>query len=884
MTLLALLASLAFAQPAPPEPCADLFGPEAEGRDPGRCVYMYARRSGDYDGAIAFMATVVDARPDWAWSRLTLGNLRMDHGEVDGAWTELERAADAFREAEIPKGEVFARLNLTQLAGRNRRVEDVREQLDRAVDVATLSGDDSLQRIVLSQRLRTMWQHKRDLDLTLSRAQALHEQLTPEDDYQTRLVALHVMIQVAAELQRDDVWLTAYPKLLTLLQENDDAYAESMVRTGILQYLSARPHLQERVLDGRDFVEEALAVADLARKGDNPWTEVDTLYRAALVSDDEATARAFVERARKVGVSLEEAYYLPGLEAAWAAKLSEWDPEEGLALAESLGALDATLNLESRAAKARFVAHHRLGNRVERAKEAEAFRSVATEIFDLGVDNGRSWRADWDADFHDLAWVVAEDGDLAAAHEILESTRAQAVRSALDRSDVSEVLIDDVALRERYQKARTRLEGAEEDLGYATEADLAEAAAALQAAREEVAHIVDELNTSAPEYAALRRTKPVELSAIQARLGPDEAVVTFQLPVQSAEFAEPWAMVIRADEVRSYPLPPLNQLDERVRLFAGMHGVSGVAGARLYDELLGPAFPDGPPSKLTVIPEGPLYGLPFAALRATAESPPLGAAAQVVQAPSVSLWARWSEVEPAADGAVVAFADPTFGEDAVLLRVDKMPPRLDQAAAEVEALRGLDAQIFVGAEASETGWLPTNPRLVHFAAHAVVPSHDPGSAGLLLAPGEGTDGWLSTGEIVAEDLNGAVVVLSACQSAGGGVVGAQGPEGLAPAFQQAGASAVLATLWPLRDDHARGFAVAFYGFVDQGQSLGQALQSAQSLMHDAGHAPEGWAGIVLIGNPDVVLKPGGTAPTIPWWPLAVVFAGAIGLGIARSRA
>ena len=64
-----------------------------------------------------------------------------------------------------------------------------------------------------------------------------------------------------------------------------------------------------------------------------------------------------------------------------------------------------------------------------------------------------------------------------------------------------------------------------------------------------------------------------------------------------------------------------------------------------------------------------------------------------------------------------------------------------------------------------------------------------------------TDGF-SRGRLRQLDLRGRLVVLSACESAGGSVLSGEGPLSLARAFFAGGAGAVVATRWPLRDDDA----------------------------------------------------------------------------------
>ena len=58
-------------------------------------------------------------------------------------------------------------------------------------------------------------------------------------------------------------------------------------------------------------------------------------------------------------------------------------------------------------------------------------------------------------------------------------------------------------------------------------------------------------------------------------------------------------------------------------------------------------------------------------------------------------------------------------------------------------------------------------------------------------------------EIVALPLDDKIVLLSACSGADGEIAHGEGVVGLAHGFFQAGARAVVAGLWPVRDEDAR---------------------------------------------------------------------------------
>jgi CHAT domain-containing protein len=138
----------------------------------------------------------------------------------------------------------------------------------------------------------------------------------------------------------------------------------------------------------------------------------------------------------------------------------------------------------------------------------------------------------------------------------------------------------------------------------------------------------------------------------------------------------------------------------------------------------------------------------------------------------------------------------------------------------------------------------------------------------VLAPGDSKeDGLLRTGEIAALPLGGKLAVLSACRTNAGTVLRGEGVMSLARAFFQGGAQAVVASLWPLRDEATARFFDRFYRHLSRGLSLSAALKATQSESLEAGVPAADWAGVVVLGRGDLVPLPGGRStppPLAPW--------------------
>ncbi len=365
---------------------------------------------------------------------------------------------------------------------------------------------------------------------------------------------------------------------------------------------------------------------------------------------------------------------------------------------------------------------------------------------------------------------------------------------------------------------------------------------------------------------------------------------------------------------RAYRLPGRGELRPAVRLLNGTFdrrdGADAVPGASLYRRLLGKPLAELPPGvrRLVLVPDDALHQLPFAALRPSPKTPPLAARYELTEVPSATLWLSWKGRRPApAPIPALALADPPLpGREkpavpaapaatdraaaaafAAGIRLGPLPYARQESRAVVRALGGGSVRR-LGADASEA-YLKSTPLLqfgiLHFATHAVTDEANPDRSGVLLAPGApNQDGLLQIREIVDLDLDGRVVVLSACSSNTGALLRGEGVMSLARAFFQAGAHTVVASLWRLRDDETADFFARFYRHLGKGTSVAAALQAAQRDLIAGGAPAAAWAGIVVLGDGDLVPLPGGRKGwEVPAWAWVVGVGALLVLGFAALR-
>ena len=141
------------------------------------------------------------------------------------------------------------------------------------------------------------------------------------------------------------------------------------------------------------------------------------------------------------------------------------------------------------------------------------------------------------------------------------------------------------------------------------------------------------------------------LDAVQAALGEDEALLSFQIGLWETYERNfgggSWLVVVTRHGRTVHRLPDRVPLSDAVPVFtgllAGSHGAEHPGAVRLFRDLMADAVAALPPgiTRLVMIPDGALHRLPFEALRASPDGAPLGAQYELTFAPSATLWLQW---------------------------------------------------------------------------------------------------------------------------------------------------------------------------------------------------------------------------------------------------
>ena len=142
-----------------------------------------------------------------------------------------------------------------------------------------------------------------------------------------------------------------------------------------------------------------------------------------------------------------------------------------------------------------------------------------------------------------------------------------------------------------------------------------------------------------------------------------------------------------------------------------------------------------------------------------------------------------------------------------------------------------ERRVATGSGATRSAFLKAlqESEVVHFAGHGLL-DQDPGLSGIFLAPGLEVD---KGGILFGRDIQDCssprlrLIVLSACETSSGNQKRTEGLAGIALAFLEAGAPAVLATQWGIPDESAAAIMTDFHKNLVLGMSGRRALREAQ---------------------------------------------------------
>ncbi len=848
-----------------------------------------------------------------AWAQLVRGHVALGENE-ESALAHYRAAAAEFARIGPPQGEVKARANLRNILQRRGESTAAAAEASRALAVAERANDPDLLTLALVLEATQLMESGGDLGRAgrnLRRAEALLFPRGPAVRQRSCLVAL---AGLSFRLARYDEATGYYRRLFDLYRADDDSRGLATIAYSLA--LTRQRQLEEQPEpDGIDQIEQlARHALDLARVADSR----DVVQRSLQLLGENERARGRREEAREIlDQSLARARELRQPERVantlWSlAHLTEGSAAAGFAreataVAVSIGdprSLAIALQGRMRVDWRTLPRPAAVASCLEALSVIESLRAYQPEeesrigLFSAWTQNYR-WLAG--------RLLDGETPDLARAFEVMERMRGRFLLESLIASGTPSPELD-AATRKREEAALTALAGVQLRLLDPRLPEAERAPLLRELERRELD--LQEVRAAGGEASPPTESVVAPLASVRAALGPDEALLLFQLGSWRNLYGDfaggSWSIVLTRGEARVVRLPDRAEIEALLPVFLGLlerrDDREASAAARLGEMLLGPALRNLPRSvrHLILVPDGALYNLPWDVLRTSRESEPLSLSYEIALVPSATLFTHWrSRPRSTPSRGALVFADPTSPNPGRAAAATRGGSTIASASSILEAAQ-LGPLPFARREGRRVARLLPRSELLlgdrateqelarmdlapfaalHFAAHATADAAHPDRSAVLLA-----DGLLQPREIAALPLAGKLAVLSACRTADGAVISGEGTMSLARAFFQAGAPTVIGSRWPLADDEAERLSASFYRALAQGATAGGALAQARREAAEAGLPPAAWAGLVLMGDPSFTLPLAlqrSARFSLPPWLFALI--GAL-LGIAAAGA
>jgi CHAT domain-containing protein len=846
------------------------------------CLYRVAVRERRLPEVRDRLVRLGAGTADHPWPTMVLGYATQEDDETR-ALRLYETAARGFVAQRDPEGEVLARHNLRNLYFRRGGAAAAAEQVALALASAETSGQPlTIARASVLEASHVV-QAGGDFGRawrTLQRAQRL---AFPDGPIGLRRSILLALANASFYLGRLDESIAALEGHRALMAEDGSTVDAATVAFNLLNARLTRAEQRPRPGARERLTSEATGVL----------AEVQRLARPALVAQthrvladltrttDATSAAAHLQQCLALEKSLEQ----PELRASclWTQSLLEARRDPAQAERASRAAIDALkatpnspLLVYAWQARLRFTWHTMQEDAaIPAALQAlDAIERLRARQQDEGTRAGVF--SQWARDYY---WLVgqllqADTPRLAQAFEVGERLRARTLLEHLARSGVAAPAQGGPTPQsDARDRVRQRIVDAQRRLLGAT----ARSESGPYPGGNEQRALLDQLQLLELEErdldtsAGAASSHPVAfatLDDVQRGLDDSEALLWYSMAPWEDVYGDfgggAWLVTVTRRDVRVHRLPSGVDLQSQVTAFVGLLRDRdrpadrwAPAAERLGRTLVEPALGDLPRAvqRLVIVPDGDLHALPFEALTTGAGSRPFGEQFDIALVPSATLWLRLRRQRtPATMRTALVLADPDLAGGVALdgSRLGALPWARREAHAIARTLQLDDSQVREGRGASERFLKSASLHDVavsHLAAHARADEAFPDRSAGVLAPGDaGEDGWLQPREIAALSLAGRLVVLSACESAGGSVLSGEGPLSLARAFFAGGADTVVATRWPLRDDDAAFLMERFYKALHDGNGASTAWRLARREAIDHGLPVSAWASIVVLGE------------------------------------
>ncbi len=529
-------------------------------------------------------------------------------------------------------------------------------------------------------------------------------------------------------------------------------------------------------------------------------------------------------------------------------------------------------------------ASRRLGKRkeawqyfIEAKATIEALRSQAVG----GVEQQTAYFEQYLQPYYSMIEMDVEEGKLDEARILVEQARSRTLLDSLQngpkgsRTSMTESeILSEKSIRTKLLSLNAQIEKNQALTGQSSNL-VAELERQLNTARLEFEDFQTRMFALHPDLRVQRgEMTPISLQETTDLL-PDEKVAIAEFAVAEDKT---FLFVITKDAAKKvspkvFAVDIKNEeLAKRIDAYRAKLANGGLdfqdASRELYDLLLKPAAAQlAGKTNLLIVPDGPLWDLPFQALQ-DSKGRYLVEQAAVSYAPSLTALKEMAKKakarKPDGDLELVAFGNPIVGkETSARIKQVFMGEKLDplpeseRLVNELGKMYGANrSKVYVGSQAREETAKSEAPkyRIVQFATHGILNNISPMYSHLVLSQDEknrNEDGLLEAWEMKDLDLKADMVVLSACDTARGRISNGEGVIGMSWALFIAGTPTTVTSQWKIESSSTTELMLEFHrqlliGKVSKAEALRRAelkLMKMPQYKH-----PSYWAGFVMVGD------------------------------------
>lgn len=695
-----------------------------------------------------------------------------------------------------------------------------------------------------------------------------------QGDYPQALDAYHVAQSIAERIgARVEISRTRnYIGLVYFRQCN---YAQA------LDYYQQSLAMSEAIEDKTGVAHALINIGNVHRKQSNYAQAMGYYQKSLAMSEALGDKTGMARTLNNIGnVYRKQSRYEQSLEFA----------ERAADLARQMGLLETLWGTRLIAG----AAHHAL-NEPDQAHQAFAESITATETLRAQVAGGEQEQQRFFESrvtpYHAMVEFLIAQNNPAEALTYAERARARVLLEVLHSGRINIDKAMTSQEREQERKLNDRLVSLNAQLyrenlrSMPDPARLAELKSQLQKARLDfeafqtnlyIAH--PELKTQRGEAQPLRFEEanallPDQKTALLEFVVADEKTFLFVLTKQGQANRTSPAVKVYALAIKQKDLT--DRVERFRRMLSTIDNRFPKPARELYDLLIGPAAEQlQSKTRLVIAPDGPLWELPFQALR-TPHNRYLIEDRTVSYVPSLTVLremikARRQKDKPSDAPTLLALGNPALGKETVSqvkaammdLSLDPLPEAERQLQALSRIYGPAHSKVYVGAEAREERFKleAGNYQILHLATHGILNDHNPMYSHLLFAQnaaGGKEDGLLEAWELMKLDLKADLAVLSACETARGRVGRGEGMIGLTWALFVSGVPTTVVSQWKVRSDSTAELMIEFHRQIkarltrpNARISVAETLrEAALKLMRDGKYRhPFHWAGFVVVGD------------------------------------